>query len=293
MRKKLWFTLLLAVFCLSLPVGCKKKSDESADVFEEEDEPAEKKTKKTPKKAAGKKAKVPREPIRDLSKPSVLEATKSSLSVVEGTPDPAGIPAAVDSPGGTEEPATAPGADLTARGAEGVRSDGAATDQPIVDAVSPGGAPAKTAGPKSPIAVREAVDRILILEDLNRFVPQPKPGWKSEGLLQGKLPSEAYDSTFFLVQGTSRFASAQVWNYNTANEAFSKWKKLLDSHPMPQVLKNKFAVNLFYSFRNHVGALVFVEPARAMVVSVSCHDEVCSNQNLYDIAKNGFVRLLK
>jgi hypothetical protein len=140
-----------------------------------------------------------------------------------------------------------------------------------------------------PAAERPPVARYLTVADLAQHLPEK--GWISYGPVQGIPSSAQYDSVLYRIPGTNRFAAVQVWDLETYAQALEKWNELFSTYPNAQELtENAFVRPTFFSLRNQVTCLTFLEPDHAMVISVSCHTESCSDTALYGLAKIVYAR---
>jgi len=133
-----------------------------------------------------------------------------------------------------------------------------------------------------------AVGRLLTVADLSMILPEK--GWISQGPIQGQAPSEVYNSMIYVKPGTSSFVSVQAWDFETYAQAVEKWNELLATFPNAEEQKKMFTDVVFFSYRNQVSTLAFVEPDHQMVISVSCHSQACDDTGLYDLAKTAYAR---
>ncbi len=175
---------------------------------------------------------------------------------------------------------TAPG---TAVAAEGAGTAGTGVDPAAGSAAGPdGGKPVPPANPVVAPPVRTAVSKLLSIADLNQHLSEK--GWISYGPIPGIAPSEVYNSLIYRRPGTAQFVALQVHDFDQYAQSLEKWNELFSTQPNAKELKGMFVSNLFFSYRNQVNALTFLEPDRAMVLVLSCHTEVCSDTALYNLA---------
>jgi len=140
--------------------------------------------------------------------------------------------------------------------------------------------PANPVVPPPPVKV--AVAKLLSVADLNQHLALK--GWISYGPIPGMDPSATYNSILYRKPGTAEFVALQVHDFDQYSQALEKWNELYATQPNAKELKDMFVSNLFFSYRNQVNALTFLEPDRAMVLIVSCHKDVCSDTALYNLA---------
>ncbi|MBM4353509.1 MAG: hypothetical protein FJ109_06880 [Deltaproteobacteria bacterium] len=295
--------LLVSLSLLAAP-GCKKKgdgADVAADASSAVDvaagkvapaqpaEPEKKPRKKKKKKSAKGKETTPRANERPAAEGVPSEAAGS------GAPEPAGgslgAPVVGTEAGG--EPAPAPDSEAGVAVPPAEPGIARTAEDPAPSPPSPG----DTAGAERnlppnpsvpPPPVRTAVSKLLSIADLNQHLPEK--GWISYGPIPGITPSETYNSIIYRKPGTTQFVALQVHDFDQYGQALEKWNELFATQPNPKELKDMFVANLFFSYRNQINALTFLEPDRAMVLILSCHKDVCTDTALYNLAAAVHVR---
>ncbi len=223
-------------------------------------------------------------------------AARTAGSHSEGEAAAAAVAGAGAAPGtavAAEGAGTAPGTAVAAEGAgtapgtavaaEGAGTAGTGVDPAAGSAAGPdGGKPVPPANPVVAPPVRTAVSKLLSIADLNQHLSEK--GWISYGPIPGIAPSEVYNSLIYRRPGTAQFVALQVHDFDQYAQSLEKWNELFSTQPNAKELKGMFVSNLFFSYRNQVNALTFLEPDRAMVLVLSCHTEVCSDTALYNLA---------
>jgi len=200
---------------------------------------------------------------------------------------------AAPAPGGSPDqpPETAAGAGaLPSEGADNVvrTPEDPAPGAAAAGAVAPGTETPPAGGTLPPPPVRLAMSRLLSIADLNQHLADK--GWMSYGSIPGIDPSELYNSIIYRKPGTIQFVSLQAYDFDQYALALEKWNELFSTQPNAKELKGMFVPNLFFSYRNQVNALTFLEPDRAMVLILSCHKDVCSDTALYNLATSVHAR---
>ncbi len=269
--------LLLTPFLLALLLAvpaCKKSSVDAGDAVVESasgDATAaaidavaapKKKGQKKGRKKGRKKAVAP---IQDSAIKAPMDDRKMPTAVAETAP-PASAPEAADD---TVAPVVAPMAINPTAAAEALRPTPPAT--------------------VTPPPVRVAVARLLSVVDVNKHLPEK--GWIAYGPVQGIPPSETFNSLIYRKPGTNRFVTLLVWDFPQYTQALEKWHELRATYPNAEELKDMFAKNVFFSYRNQVSTLTALHEGSNAVVSVSCHSEVCDDTALYQMAKTAYGRI--
>jgi hypothetical protein len=285
MSLRKWSVLVLAgmlmVFVV-VPFGCKKDTQESEESEEEEsgkddDEKIGTREKLKPKKRKGskkgdkkdkeaRKSFAPPVTAADRAKPAIPgsdnlagpEVMDSGKSALDSGPSPVGK-TGLDKPAIPRDPA----------GDSRIKA---------LAKVPPSTAHVIPAPP-----VRVPVARYLTVIDLNEYLTEK--GWIAYGPVQGIPPSETFNSLIYRRPGTARFVSILVWDFEQYAQAIEKWSALLATYPNAQELTDMFVKYLFFSYRNQVISLTFLRADKAMVLSLSCHTEVCDDTALYELAK--------
>jgi len=162
----------------------------------------------------------------------------------------------------------------------------AASARPGTAGDTPAAAPLRAFPP--PPVNQLNVSRLLTVADLSSTLPEK--GWIAQGPIQGMAPSETYNSMLYVKPGTSGFVSIQAWDLESYAQAIEKWNEMLATYPNASEQKEMFTNIMFFSYRNQVSTLAFVEPDHAMVVSVSCHSQSCDDTGLYELAKLAYAR---
>jgi hypothetical protein len=291
--------IILALFALlALAPGCKKKGVDgadavSADAAAEESEgkkgkkkKAKKKSKKKSKKkkAQDKKAKKDK---KKKGKKGDKEPAADDAGAHKKGPEDDGPPPTVALPDGTTVKAgdtssikdharDIAGAKMPERGGRTARETAAQRHAP------------GERGTITPPPVKIAVARLLTVTDLNKHLAEK--GWVAYGPVQGIPPSETYNSLIYRRPGTNRFVSLLVWDFTEYSQALARWNELLATYPNAEELKEVFTKFIFFSYRNQVTSLTFLEPGKAMVLSLSCHSQVCDDSSLYALAESVFNR---
>lgn len=290
-----WLVSLLAlVFLVCAAPACKKTApEEGADAVESAEKKKSKKKKKKGKSKKSKKGKDKKatkdksakekgqKPARDV-KSAVDEAAggksdRPERKVLDG--DPAGRPPVRPeraerperTPAGQRERAEKPGRTAPAREDKGRAVEERGTPRNI-----------------KPPPVQVPVTKYLSVADLSQRLPDK--GWVSYGPIQGIARAEHYNSVIYRRPSTPSFVSLQVWDFGAYAQALEKWNELLATSPNSNAVKEMFTKLTFFSYRNQVISLTFVEPDHAMVLSLSCHSQTCDDNSLYELAKTAYTR---
>lgn len=264
--------LILALFTLlALAPGCKKKGAEAADAVSAE-AVGEKSAAKKNKKKKGKKKKGKDKKSKKTDKKKKKKKKSGEKGTRQGAED-GGPPPTVALPDGTTVKAESPKPGREAR----------PTRETDTDRKRPA-----NRGTMTPPPVKIAVARLLTVTDLNKHLPEK--GWIAYGPIQGIPPSETYNSLIYRKPGTNRFVSLLVWDFAEFGTALARWNELLATYPNAEELKDVFTKFAFYSYRNQVTSLTFLEPGKSMVLSISCHSQICNDASLYALAQSVFNR---
>lgn len=135
-----------------------------------------------------------------------------------------------------------------------------------------------------------AVDELLSIADLVAIVHSK--GWVSRGAIPGENPDESRNSIYYEKPGTGRIVSLQLWKLER-QQAISHWNNMLATWPNAQIQENLVSQDTFFWNRSHLFGLVFLDPAKGCVVSVSCHTEICTDTQLLQLALTAYGRLKK
>jgi len=122
--------------------------------------------------------------------------------------------------------------------------------------------------------------------DLNEYLEVK--GWISYGAVPGMVPSEGFNSVIYRKPGESAFVSLLAWDFEQYAQALERWNELYATWPNAKEQDKLFTKLTFFSYRNQVSSLVFLEPDRSMVLAVSCHTQVCDDTKLLNIARSVF-----
>jgi hypothetical protein len=269
-----WLVSLLAlVFLVCAAPACKKTApEEGADAVEsaENKKSKKKKRKKKGKSKKSKKGKSKKTTAKD--KPAEEKGQKPAKAVKSAAHD-----ATNDKSERLErkvldgDPAGRP----PARPERAERTPAGQRERPVPRNIKP-----------PPVQV--PVTKYLSVADLSQRLPDK--GWVSYGPIQGIARAEHYNSVIYRRPSTPAFVSLQVWDFGAYAQALEKWNELLATSPNSNAVKDMFTKLAFFSYRNQVISLTFVEPDHAMVLSLSCHSQTCDDNSLYELAKTAYVR---
>lgn len=131
--------------------------------------------------------------------------------------------------------------------------------------------------------------RLLTVIDVNRLLKEK--GWIAYGPVQGIPPSEFFNSLIYRKPGTNRFVSILVWDFPQYAQALEKWNEMAATYPNTQELKEMFTGHMFFSYRNQVSTLTALAEQQGVVISVSCHSDICDDTALYELTKTAFGRI--
>ena len=302
---RFWLVSLVGFFLVATAApACKKSTpQEGADAVESGEDKAEssakkKKKKKKKKKGKGRKtgkdktagkgkldqAKDKTEEKVDKSnpataRPSLVNDTSEARSARPERMAPAGE--THNAPSVAQEPGRQP---ADASGAAGAQPEKAGRK----DEDSTSNAERLASRGLSPPPVQVPVTRYLSVADLSQRLTDK--GWVSYGPIQGIARAEHYNSVIYRRPSTAAFVSLQVWDFGAYAQALEKWNELLGTSPNASNQKDMFTKLVFFSYRNQVVSLTFVEPDHAMVLSLSCHSETCDDNALYELAKIAYTR---
>ena len=265
-----WYVLVLSgmlLLCAAVPTGCKKEAEESEEAEEESRQEEEKRADKTEKLKAKKGNNSKKNKSKKKSPKDSLPAAAVDKAIPVGAASKA------------IEKTTLPESGKDEKEKPTIPEDSARDSKhkpPVTN--PPGNVKAIPAPP-----VRVPVARYLTVIDLNEHLTEK--GWIAYGPVQGIPPSETFNSLIYRRPGTARFVSILVWDFEQYAQAIEKWSALLATYPNAQELKDMFSKYLFFSYRNQVISLTFLKAEKAMVLSLSCHTEVCDDTALYELAK--------
>lgn len=144
-----------------------------------------------------------------------------------------------------------------------------------------------TSLPRPPVLI--PASSILSVSDLTQHLPER--GWISYGPLQGQTPTTNFNSVVYRKVGSRQFVSLQVWDFEDHGQAVARWNELFATYPHTQELKDMFTGLVFYSVREEIHQLVFVAPARSMVLAVACSSQACDQTALYNLAQVAYGRV--
>lgn len=318
MRLFLTATLATILFLsASLINGCKKKSvDLSIDAVSQENAgvkqspPAEEGKKKKKKKfRTGKKKHKGKGKAGPTSQAAKAEASgdgaQPRLSAVagsaEGGPEAASarkthsaVPHRLVSPEGPADLAskvTAAGEALAQAPPAAKKPESSATPAtPSAKSAAPAG-PDASGNPSPPPLHPPAgvpAPRLLTVNDLNQQLEVK--GWISYGPVPGIVPTQTFNSVIYRKPGENAFVSLLVWDFDQYAQALEKWNEMFATWPNAQEQQNLFTKFIFFSYRNQVSSLVFMEPNHSMVLALSCHSRVCDDTRLLNLARSVFNR---
>ena len=102
--------------------------------------------------------------------------------------------------------------------------------------------------------------------------------------LTGIEPSATYNVSYFAPQLRSKFGvSVQVWKEKIRRDANERFRKMKRDFPNAEETKAVPPSAIFSHFQG-IMTLSFTDLTKSIVVSVSCGDTVCSDQELVDLA---------
>ncbi len=102
--------------------------------------------------------------------------------------------------------------------------------------------------------------------------------------LTGIEPSANYNVSYFAPQLRSKFGvSVQVWKEKIRRDANDRFRKMKRDYPNAEETKAVPPSAIFSHFQG-IMTLSFADLTKSIVVSVSCGDTVCSDQELVDLA---------
>jgi hypothetical protein len=284
MRPFLPMLLLLMVFSYPL-AGCKKKGETGTDAAleadaesssDDADKAGEKRKGKKSRKKGKKKGK--KKDKKGKKKESEVKSTEESIEAK---------PEVVKLAHGKTRRVKEEKAELATAGVK-VPAD---VEPAVARAARPsnGVEPSPNHRSVTPPPVTVAVARLLTVIDVNRLLQEK--GWIAYGPVQGIPPSEYFNSLIYRKPGTNRFVTILVWDFPQYAQALEKWNEMAATYPNTQVLEKKFTKSVFYSYRNQVSTLTALHDGESTVLSISCHNEICDDTALYEMAKTAFGRV--
>lgn len=102
--------------------------------------------------------------------------------------------------------------------------------------------------------------------------------------LTGIEPSQSYNVSYFAPQLRSKFGvSVQVWKEKIRRDANDRYRKMKRDFPNAEETSAVAPTALFSHFQG-IMTLSFADLTKSTVVSVSCGDSVCSDQELVELA---------
>ena len=108
-------------------------------------------------------------------------------------------------------------------------------------------------------------------------------GWVSEGPIPGVSPQGDYNSILYTRPGSTQMVGVRIWEYRQHREAVERWNALLATHPNAEATEAVVRDTFFWT-RGSLSGLVFLEADRSRVVGVSCHNELCNDTQLLQLA---------
>jgi len=161
------------------------------------------------------------------------------------------------------------------RGASGPRPEGMGTrarDREQGTDEGDGAVPAHT-GPST--GARPNVELLLQKQDLDEILEVKVP--TDVHALSGLEPSDEYDGAYWgSADGSSYVAGLQIWRPHSPVKANSRYSRMVRSYPNAEettAITNK----TFLAYWNDIIYLVFFEPGKQTVVSLTCHKKVCNS----------------
>lgn len=278
--------VLLVILALGLTLGagsCSKSGNKAGgDVSSEKgsDTKAEsrKKSKKRKKKSKPEEKTAAKEAKADKEAPGT-EAPEEPIAVepdvaAEPSAGPAGaadapeVPAAEPEKAGANQPTEEPGVAAAGPGEEAVRAAAAPRNDL---AFAP---PAEPIGPKATIYLTVA-DLVNVLQS---------KGWVAMGPFPGMARTGSYNSIQYVKPGSDRLVGLQVWEFKSFAAATAHWNELLGTYPNAETVDEMMVKDVFFWHRDRLAGLVFLEQDRNRVLGLVCHNEVCTDTQLYKLA---------
>lgn len=317
--------LLVAAVGLCGVAGCKKKDDKPAmEAVETGKKPPI--VKKKPVAAADRPAPAPAAPT-----PVAPEALAAAPSPAEPAAEPAAAPAAdrparaeppagaepsaaVERPAGAEQPGAAErpaaaepaAADRPGPGREAVAVQAPAAAPEVAPAV-PGApvqapsaeplaaapeAPAPEAAPPGPRAPGEPpldVNGYLTAKDLELVVGTKIKFRRAD--LPGVAPSPTYNALYYQPEkGDQLGVAVQVWRDNNRAESITRFNTMRNTYSNVAPT-NKVAEQGFRAFFGNVVSVVFADPRRPLIASVTCSTKICTADQLIELGRRVAERL--
>ena len=156
----------------------------------------------------------------------------------------------------------------------------AGADQP------PEGAP--PAGPRVTAKPRKETPTLDISRYLTLAAVRKATGDNTlmeDGVLSGLPASETYNSRYFAPPQRMNFGAAfQLWRERTRRDANERFRRMRKEYPNAEDTATP-APKSFFSYWGDVMFLVFADLTKRVVVTVSCSADICTPEELLDLAK--------
>lgn len=309
--------LLLVALAASLVVSaCGKDGDESAQGAQESTasadesaaespEPKEGKgktgDKSSPKKKADEEAKSPNEKPQKAEAPSAADGERAPKEAPAGEKAKKGGERPADTEGAEAEksallsPAERRKAERERRIAELKRRNEerrASRDkgEAAVNAAAPAERAAAPNESKEQAAAKAAekpkglnIARFLSLTEVRKITGKNtlQPGDR----LVGQPPSQRYNSLYFTPADRTAFGlSFQFHKEETRRDANERFRLMRQQYPNAEDASAPTAKS-FYSLWDDILSLTFADLSKRVVITLSCSKEICSPENLLDLAK--------
>jgi hypothetical protein len=200
----------------------------------------------------------------------------------DSSPEPVAEAAAV--PGGEVRDGQSKDVQTTRADIRPFGSPGEAPAPKEVEAPAPAPEPAAVKTAPAPIRRRPTppkVGHLITVADLVGVLIEQ--GWMSEGPIPGISPDGEYASILYTRPDSTHMVSVRLWEYGQHREAVERWNALLAMHPNSET-NEAMTKETFFWTRGSVAGLVFLEADRSRVIGVSCHTELCDDNQLLQLA---------
>lgn len=143
-------------------------------------------------------------------------------------------------------------------------------------------APVKVGAPSVPPL---DVERYLPLEVVREIVGEPRI--MPTGPLAGIPATPSYNSAHFAPPGSKRFgASLQVWQDASRLAVNERFRRAKRQYPHAQETRALDPAKAFFSYFGKLQTLTFMDSDKQLVVSVTCAEDVCTQEKLLMLAKH-------
>lgn len=193
------------------------------------------------------------------------------------------------------EPGTAP---IVAEGPAPREATPTPTPQPTPTLAEPTPAPAEPATPayeiRNDAAALDAASMLPLATVTEVLGKQLAPGTP----LQGIAIAAGYGSIFYAATDAKGAPKAdafgvalQAWQDATRREAEDRFRRMRLQYPNAEDVSVLLPLKAFYSYFGTIQSLTWIDPAKRMVLSMSCGDGLCNHDAMTRLAKSARERM--